>query len=260
MLSSFNLNELTKHGFSYVVAARVKNLNATLTKELLCQDGYKELNGDIRYKNISLDNVQLIVCHSKKRAEKDDYERKITMRRLERFLGKSTKNIMRGSLKKPYIKLTKNSTIALDIEKLEQIKKFDGFFGFYTNTNASAATVIDQYRGLWQVEQTFRITKHNLSIRPVYHYKDRRILAHFAICYLALAAVRTAEYLLLRSGLRISVEGLHRLLQQINCIQIINKNQKFLITPNIPSEVNGIYSVLKIAKPKIFTSENTNLL
>ncbi len=182
------------------------------------------------------------------------------MKRLEKFLGKSTKNTIRGSLKKPYIKLTKNSTIALDIEKLEQIKKFDGFFGFYTNTNASATTIIDQYRGLWQVEQSFRITKHNLAIRPVYHYKDRRILAHFAICFLALAVVRTVEHLLRQSNLQISAEKLHQLLQQINCIQLLNKNQKFLITPSVPPEIDKIYSILKIPKLKVFTAENMSLM
>lgn len=256
MLSSFNLNELTQHGFNYVVAARVKNLSSALTKELLHQDGYQELNEDIRYKNINVNKIQLIVCHSKKRAEKDSYERQITMKRLEKFLGKSTKNLMRSSLKKPYIKLTKNSTIALDLEKLEQIKKFDGFFGFYTNTNAAAANIINQYRGLWQVEQTFRITKHNLAIRPVYHYEDRRILAHFAICFLALAVVRTVEYSLMQNDLAIPVEKLQQLLRQINCIQIYSKNQKFLITPNVPSEIGQIYSTLKIPKLRLFTAEN----
>ncbi len=261
MFSGLNIAELTQHGFNYVVAARVKNLNIALTKQLLCQDSYQKLNEDIRYKTINLGKMQLIVCHSKKRAEKDDYERKVTIKRLEKFLGKSTKNTMRGSLRKPYITLTKDSTITLDVEKLEQMKKFDGFFGFYTNTDASAQTIIDQYRGLWQVEQTFRITKHNLSIRPVYHYKDRRILAHFAICFLALAAVRTAEYLLMQGGgLSISTEKLHQLLRQINCIQILNKNQIFSITPNLPSEINNIYSILKIPKLKLFTAKNMSLM
>jgi transposase len=260
MLSNLNINELTRYGFNYVVAARVKNLSMALTNQLLCQDSYKELNDDICYKIIDADKSQLIVCHSKKRSEKDNYEREITMRRLEKFLGKSTKNTIRGSLRKPYIKPTKNSTITLDIKKLEQMKKFDGFFGFYTNTNASVATIINQYRGLWQVEQSFRITKHNLAIRPVYHYKDRRILSHFAICFLALALVRTAEHLLARGDLQTSTEKLHRLLRQINCIQLINKNQKFLITPNIPSEIEKIYSILKIPKIKMFAAENMSLM
>jgi transposase len=238
MLSSFNLNELTQHGFNYIVAARVKNLNAALSKELLHPNGYNELNEDIRHKTVSIDKARLIICHSKKRAEKDNYERNITIKRLEKHLGGSSKNIIRSSLKKPYIKLTKASTVTLDVEKLEQVKKYDGYFGFYTNTNATAATIIEQYRGLWQVEQTFRITKHNLAIRPVYHYEDHRILAHFAICFLALAVVRTAEYLLAQNNLQTSTEKLHQLLRQINCMQIYSKNQKFLITPNLPPEID----------------------
>ena len=99
-----------------------------------------------------------------------------------------------------------------------------------------------------------------MAIRPVYHYKDRRILAHFAICFLALAVVRTVEHLLRQSNLQISAEKLHQLLQQINCIQLLNKNQKFLITPSVPPEIDKIYSILKIPKLKVFTAENMSLM
>lgn len=256
MLSKFNIEELTRHDFNYVVAARVKSLSLALTKQMLDSEAYQDLTDDIRYKNVELNQTKLIICHSKQRAEKDAYEREVTIKRLEKFLGKSTKNTIRGSLKKPYIKLSKDSTITLDLSELEQQKQLDGFFGFYTNTNTSASMIIEQYRGLWQVEQTFRITKNNLSIRPVYHYQDRRITAHFAICFLALAVARTAELILLKSGIKISSEKLHQLLRQINSTQIISKNQKFSITPQVSAEINNIYSALKLPKVKIFTAEN----
>jgi transposase len=253
MLSNTNLSELTKNNFNYIVAARIKNLKLPLTEQLLKTEGYIELNNDIRYKTVNLNDISLIMCHSKKRAKKDTYDRELTLQRLENVLGKSVKDKLRGLLKKPYIKLSKQSTIELDEQKLEESKKFDGYFGFYTNTDIDAKKVISQYRGLWQVEQTFRITKHNLAIRPVYHYKDRRISAHFIICFLALALIRTAEYLLTKNSLQISSEGLHRILEQIKVTQVVSKGQQFNIISDLPKEIYPVYHLLNIPKPKKFT-------
>jgi len=259
MLSNLNLNELTAHKFNYIVAARIKNLSTNLQKIILDTTDYESLNEDIKHKTIKLDDRYLVLCHSNERAEKDAYEREKIITRLEKFLGKSARDTMRGALKKPYIKLSKASIVELDTQKLQRVAKFDGYFGFYTNTEANTQTVIEHYRGLWQVEQTFRVTKHNLAIRPVYHYQDRRIAAHFAICFLALALLRTAEYLLAQTGYIISSEKLHCLLQQVKSVQIINKNQKFYIVADLPPEINQIYQALNIPKLQIFTARNLDL-
>ena len=259
MFSSLNLTALAAHKFNYIVAARIKNLNNNLNKILLNTTDYKILNNDITYKIINLGDKYLILCHSKERAQKDAYERQVTITRLGKFLGKSARDTMRCILKKPYVKLSKASTVELDTQKLEQAAKFDGYFGFYTNAEAEAKTVIEHYRGLWQVEQTFRITKHNLAIRPVYHYQDRRIAAHFVICFMALAVLRTTEYLLAKAGYVISSEKLHTILQQIKSVQIINKNQKFYILADPPPEFYKIYQYLNIPKLQTFIAKNLDL-
>ena len=41
--------------------------------------------------------------------------------------------------------------------------------------------VLSHYRGLWQVEESFRITKHDLKVRPIYHWTPSRVRAHIAI-------------------------------------------------------------------------------
>ena len=258
MLNKVNLEKLKVNHFSYIVAARIKNLKGTVTKQLLDKENYISLNEDISYKIIKLDDISLVACHSKKRERKDEYERKVTIERLNKILGKSVKDKLRGSLKKPYIKLSNQSTIMLDEQKLEEAKRFDGYFGFCTNTNISAEEVIAQYRGLWQVERTFRITKHNLSIRPVYHYKDRRIAAHFAICFLALALIRTTEFLLAKNNQQISSEVLHHLLDQIKVTKLTVKEQEFKIVSDLPPEIYPILDVLNIKKPKVFSYQESN--
>ncbi len=88
------------------------------------------------------------------------------------------------------------------MDKLNQEKKFDGFFGIQTNLEKiNPKEILSTYRGLWQVEQTFRIAKSNLEIRPVFHYNTNRIRAHFLICYISLALIRYVEFELLKNNL-----------------------------------------------------------
>jgi len=132
MFSNFNLTELTAHKFNYIVPARIKNLDGNLRKIILDPTDYKNLNDDIKHKTVKVGDKYIVLCHSNERATKDAYEREKTIVRLEKFLGKSARDTMRGALKKPYIKLSKASTVELDVEKLQRATQFDGYFGFYT--------------------------------------------------------------------------------------------------------------------------------
>ena len=54
-------------------------------------------------------------------------------------------------------------------------------------------------KGLWQIEAHFRILKHDLKIRPIYHFTPRRIEAHIAICFAAFGLLRLLMFRLQRS-------------------------------------------------------------
>ena len=54
--------------------------------------------------------------------------------------------------------------------------------------------VLSHYRGLWQVEESFRITKHDLKVRPVYHWTPSRVRAHIVISFMAFACICTKPY------------------------------------------------------------------
>ena len=47
---------------------------------------------------------------------------------------------------------------------------------------------------LWRIEESFRIQKHDLKVRPVFHWNESRIRAHLAICFMAFCCVRHLEY------------------------------------------------------------------
>jgi transposase len=54
--------------------------------------------------------------------------------------------------------------------------------------------IIGMYRGLWKIEQTFRVTKSELEVRPVYVSRKDRINSHFLTCFIALLIVRILEH------------------------------------------------------------------
>jgi transposase len=254
MLSEKNMAALITHKYKFIVSAKIRNMSKELTSKILNQDEYRELNG-LQYKSIDLaKDKRLLSVFSEERKRKDEYDRSKALEKLKKLEGKSSKSGLKGSLKKSYIKVSKDSIIELDEGKIEQSKKIDGYFGFISNTDLDAESIISQYRGLWQVEQSFRITKHNLKIRPVYHYADRRIKAHFAICYLSLALVRALEYKLKQVGNYIPIEELHTYLEQIKEVKLTVNNQESIITTDIPIEIRKIFIALKISLPKRYTS------
>ena len=77
-------------------------------------------------------------------------------------------------------------SIVLNEEKIEEDAVWDGLKGIVTNNlEISNEELIHQYSNLWQVEESFRITKHDLKIRPIYHWKPSRVKAHLAISFRA---------------------------------------------------------------------------
>lgn len=251
MLSAANIQALIAHNFKFIVASRIRNLSAKLTQKVLNHEEYRSIpNHDIEYQRIELDKGQyLIACYSDERRRKDEYDRLKLIEKAKKYDGKSCKNGLNSSLKKSFVKISKDSLLEIDYEKISEKSKLDGYFGFITNSNLSEAEVVAQYKGLWQVEQSFRITKSNLKIRPVYHFVDRRIKAHFIICYLGLTIMRLLEYRLKAASAYYPLESLHEKLRQVKAINMDAGGVKSLIISDIPSEVTKILAALKIPLP-----------
>jgi transposase len=104
---------------------------------------------------------------------------------------------------------------AFDYEKLEQEELFDGYYAIVTSElDMSDQQIIDTYRGLWEIEETFKITKGTLEARPVFLSREERISAHFLSCFIALVIIRLIQKLTNR---RYSAEKIVECLKQ-NCL------------------------------------------
>jgi transposase len=90
--------------------------------------------------------------------------------------------------------LNPNKSLELDIKKLEEDEKYDGYYVIVTSEyKETADRIIEMYRGLWKIEESFRVTKSDLEARPVYVSRNDHIEAHFLTCFVALIIARVLE-------------------------------------------------------------------
>jgi hypothetical protein len=75
-----------------------------------------------------------------------------------------------------------------------KVRALAGIKGYITNIpGASAEFVIGAYHRLYEIERSFRMSKHDLAARPIYHRKRESIEAHLSIVFAALAVSRLVE-------------------------------------------------------------------
>ncbi|MGL5041628.1 MAG: IS1634 family transposase [Culicoidibacterales bacterium] len=90
--------------------------------------------------------------------------------------------------------IIEGSNLSLNHEKIKKQERFDGFYMIVTSEHNTPDTeVIDMYRGLWKIEETFRVTKSSLEARPIFLRNDAHIEAHFLSCYISLTLIRMLE-------------------------------------------------------------------
>jgi transposase len=191
LMSNKNLNKLQEAQYGFIIGARIKNESETIKSKImaltLSEKQYAEIRRD--------DGLRMIVQYSTARATNDAKNRLKGLERLKKQLaaGKLTKKHINNKGYNKYLKLEGEITITIDEQKYQEDAKWDGLKGYITNTVLDAQTVMDYYRQLWQVERTFRITKTDLRIRPIYHYKKRRIEAHICIAFAACKLYKELE-------------------------------------------------------------------
>ena len=90
--------------------------------------------------------------------------------------------------------LTATSVLDINKDKIREEEALDGYYMLLTSEmETSDDKIIDMYRGLWRIEESFKITKSELEARPVYVWTREHIEAHFLTCFIALTIARILE-------------------------------------------------------------------
>jgi len=204
LLSSQNIKELQEKGYEFILGARIKNESNEIKEKIL---SLELKNGESKIIE-KTDGLKLIISYSDKRAKKDKNNRERGLKRLEKQLksGKLTKSNINNRGYNKYLKMDGEIKISIDKEKFNQDGKWDGLKGYITNTNLSKDEIIDNYGHLWKIEKAFRISKHDLKIRPIYHRLQKRIEAHITINFVAYKVYKELERQLKEKKATISPE------------------------------------------------------
>ena len=200
MMSESNLQALEEGGHQYVIAAKLRSMPSQLKTQILDEKNYtiqsfgEEIGwvGEFDYQS-----RRLVVSYKSGRAKRDLHQRNQIVEKINKRLGSAgkTEKLISNQGVKKYTK-TGDSQTVLDENKIAQDAEWDGLHGVISNIKTGQGTdLLQRYGRLWKIEESFRLNKHTLSMRPIYHFKPERVKTHIALCYMAFSVLRHMEYM-----------------------------------------------------------------
>ncbi len=155
-------------------------------------------------KTVSIDQKQM-VYYSEKYAQKQRRDREVMISRAkdlikhpkkyDRITSKGSASYVKNlAFDKKTGEIVEGKVLTLDMEKIEEEAKFDGYYSIVTSElHMSDLKMREVYRGLAKIEDAFKVTKTYFQSRPIFVRTTKHIDAHFATCFLALVLFRLLE-------------------------------------------------------------------
>jgi len=198
---------------------------------------------------------KLLVTYSPSRAHHDREDRARLIEKAEKLLAK--KGSINGSLKrggKKYLKETNKLNWELDTEAISKDEMFDGYYVIeVSKTGMSMSDILDAHHTLWKIEESFRIMKSTMEVRPIFHWTEKRIKGHFVVCFLSFLLERTLELMLKENNMKASPERIQEALNSMNLTVFSAEGHTFYLKTKWDELSNRILKVLHIKPPKNIT-------
>lgn len=253
MMSEENLSALESAGFYYIVAFPLRKLSNKEKESILNMKSYIPINSDSEisyYKITEKGNRKIVSSYSKKRAEKDKKDRDRLVKKLEEKL-QTCKDAKRLINTKGYLKYTEisgKSLAKIDEEKILQDSRWDGLHGVITNKPTVGCEIYEEYRRLWVIEESFRINKHNLKMRPIYHFTPNRIQAHILICYIVFTLIRHLQFKLKQASQNMSAFRIIDALREVEASLLRDKvtGTRYKMLSRLSEDGEIIYDAMQV--------------
>ena len=217
----YTINTPTKDG--YVFSMSIRGADKSMKEYVLNEDGYEWLGKEYKRKSRKYPRTIHVTTTSGKKMDKQVDEKQVVFwsekyakrakaeresalakaRDLAAHPGNYTRATSYGAAK--YVKkieydkdtgeiLTASSVLDINEDLIREEETLDGYYVLLTSEMEEADDkIIDMYRGLWRIEESFKITKSELEARPVYVWTREHIEAHFLTCFVALTISRILE-------------------------------------------------------------------
>lgn len=135
----------------------------------------------------------------------------------------------------------KETELVLAKEKILEEEKYDGYYCIVTSElDLSDKEIRDIYKGLWRIEETFKITKSQLRSRPVFVWTPKHMEAHFLTCFISLVIVRLLEMKLAK---QYSVKKIIESLRRLECSYLQENYYMIDFRNDVIAEIEKIYGI-----------------
>lgn len=211
------------HKNGYIYSQSIRGANAELKEYVLSDEGYEVSSDGFKIKsrivttkiwveNAKGKNVQVeieqkqVAFYSPDYDRRSKYERAKAVEKARKLIEKNKNGKLPAKGAQKYIASTTcdketgeihdelSDYHFVDREKIAEEEKYDGYYVIVTSElKMSNHEILDAYRNLWKIEETFKITKSELKTRPVYLSLKEHIEAHFLTCFVSLLLLRLLE-------------------------------------------------------------------
>lgn len=230
------------------------------TIQLKNQGGNRTLTMQIYQKQLAY--------YSKKYAEKQRKDRERVLEKAKDLIknpGKYTQATSYGAT--GYVKnlsfiketgeIADKKNLSLDLNKIAEEEKYDGYYSIVTSEKElSDKEIRDIYRGLWKIEESFKIIKSEFKTRPIHVRLDDHIEAHFLICFVTLIIMRLLESM---TNHQFSVKNIRESLAFYGCSYLEQNYYLFDYRDDFLRTAEKIFD-LDLGKKIMILSEIKNIL
>jgi transposase len=236
---------------TYILGDRLKNLPHELREKLIDKSKHTAFYSEKESYTFSEETYQgrrIICTYSEKRARKDKYEREKLIAKAEKLLAKPAQ--LKQSKKRGagrFIQQDGDENYVLDVAKIQEDARWDGFKAIATTTKLTVNECISKYKDLFEVEHAFRSLKSQLKVRPIFHWTDKRIEGHIAMCFIAYAFLNY-----LRVKTEMTEKELVRTLDkmQLSEIEESKKEEHFFLRAALDKGQKKLIQKLKLVVPR----------
>lgn len=146
-----------------------------------------------------------MIYYSKKYADRQKHLREVAVEKAKDLIKNPTKYTQATSYGcTKYInnihfddetgEVKESTNLSLKLDKIAEEEKYDGYYSIVTSEKKlSDKEIRDIYKGLWRIEESFKITKSELETRPVFVWTPESIETHFMSCFVSLLIIRLLE-------------------------------------------------------------------
>lgn len=248
MMGKKTLETLQELGLEYILGVRMRKLKEA--QEVLSRAGrYSVVKDNLKVKQVFIDEHRYIICLNEEEAEREQAMRLEIIKKLELKLERTgVKGLIGNSGFRKYLKLEGEAAV-IDTGQLEQEAFYDGKYVLRTNTELNAKEVALAYRDLWKIERAFRDLKSTIEVRPIYHWNEKRIRGHVAVCFLALVMQSTLQKLLCQADKSASFSEVLRDLKKLHAVKLRLKDKNYIVRTELTGQAHLAFKAVGLRIP-----------